>query len=130
MTLDETLSMLAQQQYPHKVDVVDRVMAQVSNVKMTRRQGVKDNGSIRSIVSNSLNSMHSLSPKKTSFTLKWSAVAAAAVVALVAVNVAVFNFRSYDVDGMGSMMAQLNDYSQWNTVEQAAANPYEYLYEE
>ena len=38
--------------------------------------------------------------------------------------------RSYDDEGMGSMIAQANDYSSWNTVEEMAVNPYEYLYEE
>lgn len=106
MTIDETLNLMAQQQYPHKVDVVDRVMAQVENKPYLRP--------VRKHVS----------------WQRLSAVAAAAAVVLVAVNVTVFNLRGYDEDGMGSMIAQLNDYSQWNTVEEAAVNPYEYLFEE
>lgn len=106
MTVDETLEMLAGQQYPHKVDVVDRVMAQVQDKP------------------------YLVPVRKRPLWPRISAVAAAAVVALVAVNVAVFNLRGYDEDSMGSMIAQLNDYSQWNTVEQAAAYPYDYIYED
>ena len=33
-------------------------------------------------------------------------------------------------EDMGLAISQFNDYSSWNTVEEAAANPYEYLYED
>lgn len=105
MTIDQTLEQLAKQQYPEKVDVVDRVMAQVEQHPYLQR----------------------VTPR-----FQWqrfSAIAAAAVVALVAVNVVLFH-SDYDDDGIGSMIAQVNDYSSWNTIEYAAVNPIESLYDE
>lgn len=106
MTIEETLKQMAGLQYPRQVDVVDRVMAEVSQHPY-------------------------LQPVKR--VVQWgrvSAIAAAAVVALLAVNVAVFQLRDYDEVGIGSAMLTLNDYTMWNTVEEAAVNPIEYLYEE
>ena len=106
MTIEETLQQLSKQQYPHQVDVVDRVMAEVGQKSY-------------------------LQPVRR--TVSWqriSAIAAAAVVALLAINIAVFNSTSYDDEGLGSMIAQVNDYSSWNTVEEYAVEPLEYLYEE
>jgi hypothetical protein len=106
MTIEDTLEQLSHQQYPHQVDVVDRVMAQVEQ--------------------------HPYLQPVRHRVVSWQrigAVAAAAVVALVAVNVTLFH-DNYDNEGMGSMIAQVNDYSTWNTVEEAAVNPLEYLYEE
>lgn len=105
MNIDQTLEQLAHLQYPRQVDVVDRVMAQVAARPY-------------------LQPVH-----HTHVWRRLSAVAAAAAVVLLAVNVTSLYTRSYDEEGMGSTLAQLNDYSSWSTVEQAA-NPYEYLYEE
>ena len=106
MNIDQTLEQLAHLQYPRQVDVVDRVMAQVAARPY-------------------LQPVHRSNPLWKRF----SAVAAAAVVVLVAINVTSLYTRSYDEEGMGNTLAQLNDYSSWSTVEQVAS-PYEYLYEE
>ena len=39
-------------------------------------------------------------------------------------------FRSYDEEGIGSMIASVSDYDYYSTVESAATNPIEYLYED
>lgn len=117
MNIDQTLEQLARLQYPKQVDVTDRVMEQI--------------GDRSPVVSRRWSLIGHRSPA-TNHRPLWtriSAVAAAAVVVLVAVNVTSLYTRSYDVEGMGSTLAQLNDYSSWTTVEEAA-NPYEYLYEE
>lgn len=106
MNIDQTLEQLAHLQYPQQVDVVDRVMAQVSAHPY-------------------LQPVH----RTNQVWKRLSAVAAAAAVLLVAVNVTSLYTRSYDEEGMGTTLAQLNDYSSWSTVEQVAS-PYEYLYEE
>lgn len=108
MNIDQTLEQLAHLQYPKQVDVTDRVMEQISQRPY-------------------------LQPVRHGSRQLWtriSAVAAAAVVVLLAVNLTSVYTRSYDVESMGNTLAQLNDYSSWNTVEEAAANPYEYLYED
>ena len=107
MTIEKQLEQLAAQRCPKEVDVVDRVMAEVG-------------------------SRPYLQPRHTvSRRFVWTgAVAAAAAVVLLLVNVAVINLRSYNTDGMGSMMAQVNDYSSWCPIEDAALDPMEYLYEE
>ena len=92
MTLEQQLDELAGQEYPKKVDVVDRVMAEVEKKPYLRPVHRRVNWQ------------------------RITAVAAAAVVALVAVNVVVFNNHSYDNNGVGSTIAQDND---WNTVEEA-----------
>lgn len=105
MTLDEQLEQLAHLSYPRQVDVVDKVMSTLSN--------------------------RNLHPSKSIHPL-WSrvAVVAAAVVALVlVVNITLPYFRTYNEADMGNMMAQLNDYASWNTIEESAENPYEFLYE-
>ena len=108
MTIDERLEQLAGLEYPGKVDVVDRVMAEVSKKPYLRP-------------------VH----RKVSWQ-RISAVAAAAAVLLVVVNIAVFHPFGYDDEGLGTMIAQVNDYSSWNTVEEAAYddNPIAYLYDD
>lgn len=106
MTLEQTLEQLSQQQCPHKVDVVDRVMAQVQQKPYLR-------------------------PVRRSIGWKQiSVAAAAAVVALFIVNITIFKPTSLSNEDMGYAISQFNDYSSWNTVEEAAANPLESLYEE
>ena len=106
MTIEEQLKELAAQEYPRKVDVVDAVMREVSQRPY-------------------LQPVH----RKVYWRLI-SGAAAAAVALVLVVNIAIHNFRGYDDDGLGSMIAQVNDYSSWTTVEDAAENPYEYFYEE
>lgn len=106
MTLEQRLDQLAAQQYPHKVDVVDSVMEQISQRPYLRPARRRINWRQASIA------------------------AAAAVVALFIVNITVFRPAGCSNEDMGFAIAQFNDYSSWNTVEEAAVNPYEYMYEE
>lgn len=104
MNIDEQLKILSRQTYPHQVDVVDAVMAQVRQrpyLRPAHRSGV------------------------------WRGVAltaAAAVAALVVFNVA--SFRSYDEARIGDVMTHVSDYDYYASVESAAVNPIEYLYED
>lgn len=105
MTLEQTLEQLSQQQYPHKVDVVDRVMAQVQQKPYLR-------------------------PVRRSIGWRQISIAAAAVVALFVVNITFFRPSSFSNEDMGYAISQFNDFSSWNTVEEAALNPMEPLFEE
>jgi hypothetical protein len=106
MTLEQRLDQLAQLQYPNKVDVVDSVMAKVSQRPYLR-------------------------PVRRTIGWRQAAIAAAAAVAtLLVVNITVFRPATSSNEDMGFAIAQFNDYSSWNTVEEAAVNPFEYLYEE
>lgn len=104
MTIEETLKMMASQQYPHKVDVVDSVMDYAMQHPYMQRR------------------------RTMSMWQRVSIVAAAAAIALVLVNVTYTYTRNYDEEGMGSMLAQVNDYSSWNTIEDGAVNPFEEFY--
>lgn len=106
MDIEQTLEQLSQLRYPQQVDVTERVMAQVSQRPY-------------------LQPVH-----RSHIWRRISLVAAAAVVAIVLLNVAFVYTRPYDLDGMGSIIAQANDYSSWYPVEEAAVNPIEYLYED
>ena len=107
MTIDQTLEQIAQLRCPQQVDVVDRVM-----------QHVEAHPYLRPLSSR----RHLWKPI--------GAVAAAATVALLLLNVVSVYSRSYDETSMGNTIAQLNDYSSWSTIEEGAVNPLEYLYEE
>ncbi len=106
MNIEETLEQMARQTYSHKVDVVEDVMATVSQrpyLRPVHRQ------------------------------VRWRPVGtavAAAVALLLVVGFAMPFLRSYNEDDMSSMMVQANDYASWGTVEQAAVNPIEFLFEE
>lgn len=106
MNIDQRLEQLARLQYPRQVDVTERVMAYA--VQHPYLQPVH----------------------RSSVWRRVSVVAAVAVVALLIVNVASVYTHSYDLDGMGNMISQVNDYSSWNSVEEAALNPIEYIYED
>lgn len=104
MNIEETLEQMAGQTYPKKVDVVEGVMATVSQRPYLRP--------VRKPV-------------------EWrriSTVAAAAVAVLFVVGLLVPILRPYDNEGMGSMIAQVNDYSSWGMIEEGAINPIECLY--
>ncbi|MGX8713394.1 MAG: hypothetical protein ACSW8I_06910 [bacterium] len=103
MNIEEQLTNLSHLSCPKQVDVVDHVMAQV-------RQTSHNTPQIKSVV--------------------WRRVAitaVAAIAALVVVNIA--TTRSYDDAQLGSMMAYFSNYDNY-TVESAAVNPIEYLYED
>ena len=106
MNIDQQLEQLARLQYPKQIDVTDRVMSEVMQHPY-------------------MQPVH-----RRTLWKPFGIAVAAAVAALLVVNVVSLYGRSYDEAGMGNTLAQLNDYSSWNTVEDAAVNPYEYLYEE
>jgi len=112
VTIDEQLEQLAHLECPRQVDVTDRVMSQVMQHPYLQTQ------------QNRQVSSHAPVWRRIGI------VAAAAVATILIVNVASLYTRSYDEEGMGSMIAQVNDYSSWNAVEEAAVNPIECLYEE
>ena len=106
MNIDQQLEQLSHLQYPRQVNVVDNVMAQV--MQRPYLQPVHRRNTWRIV----------------------STVAAAAVALLFVVSLTLPYLRSYDDEGLGSMMAQANDFSSWNTIEEAAVNPYEFIYDE
>lgn len=101
MTLDNQLQQLADLRYPRTVDVRQQVMSQIASL-----------------------------PTPTRHRPLWkpaAALAAAAMVAILLVNIVMINVRHYDLDAMGNTLVALNDYSSWQTVEEPAANPYDYF---
>lgn len=105
MNIEQQLDELKRLNYPREVDVVEPVMAEVRKrpYLMPRRRHVW----VRRL------------------TLSAAAVAAVAIFAVPAlIN------RSYDEDGIGEMIASVQDYSYYSHVESAALNPIEYLYDE
>lgn len=105
--IDELLKQLAAEKYPHQVDVVDSVMTQVS---------------IRPY-------MHPV--RRVQSWQRWTSGAVAAVITLLAVNLTVSRIQSNDNEGIGYMIAQVQDYNYYGSaVEEQAVNPIEYLYEE
>ena len=107
MTIDEGLQQLAQLEYPRKVDVVDKVMATVSERPYLRP-------------------IHKVQPWQRIV----STTIAAAIVALI-VNVIVIRNAQYDEVGIGNMISQVHDYNYYGfSVEQQAVNPIEFLYDD
>jgi hypothetical protein len=107
MNLDEQLKELAQQRCPRQVDVVEPVMAQV------RRMGAPT----------ASRNVRPLWPRL-------AVSSAAAVIALVVINLTLFRSASYNVAQIGSEMAYVSDYSYYSSVESAAENPVECLYDD
>ena len=106
MTVDEGLKQLAAMDYPRRVDVVDGVMAEVMKHPYLR-PARKPLQAWQRIVSTTV---------------------AAAIVAVV-VNVLMVRMHNYDEDGIGSMIAQVQDYDYYGyAVEDGAVNPLDYLY--
>lgn len=105
MTIDEQLESLSQMQYPGDVDVAASVMSRIVDMPALRQRTSRP------------------------LWVRLSATAAAAVAILFVVNIATTYLRSYDDEYIAGSIAQLGDYSSWSTVEEAAANPYEFLYE-
>lgn len=106
MTLDEQLEQLAAMQCPRQVDVTDRVMQQVASRPYLR---------------------------PTHHAITWKRVGAVAAVLTPLIFAAIYLaplLHSYDDEGLANSMAQYNDYAAWNPVEEVAANPYDFLYEE
>lgn len=108
MTLDEQLEQLAAMEYPHRVDVRDAVMQQVGAL--------------------SVRPLHA-APRTRPLWQRMGTAVAAAVALLLGVGIAMPYLRSYDDEGIAGTMAQLGDYSSWNTVEDLATDPYDYFYD-
>lgn len=106
MNIDQQLEELSNLHYPAQVDVTEAVLAQIAG--QPRLQPVRCMTLRRNV----------------------SMAAAAVVLVLVGVSVYLSHTRTYDLDGLGSMITQVNDYSTWNIVEQAALDPYAIIYEE
>ena len=109
MTLDEQLEQLAAMEYPHRVDVRDAVMQQVESLPIRH--------------------LHTARPSRPLWQRMSAAVAAVATL-LLGVGIAMPYLRSYDDEGIAGTMAQLGDYSSWNTVEDIATDPYDYFYDQ
>ena len=105
MNIDQRLEQLAQLQYPTQIDVTDRVMQHVMQHPY-------------------MQPVH-----RTSVWRRVGIAGVAAVAVLLIVNVASLYTRNYDINGLGNTIAEVNDYSSWNTVEYAALNPIESIYE-
>ena len=106
MNIDEQLKVLARERCPRQVDVVEPVMAQV------RRMGVPT----------ASRTVRPLWPRL-------AISSAAAVIALLVINITLFRSHSYDEEQIGTTMAYVSDYSYYASVE-SAVNPVEYLYDE
>lgn len=106
MTIDEGLQELARQQYPRRVDVVEGVMAQVRQHPYLRP--------VRQVRT-------------------WQRIASSAVAAVLlalVVSTVVVRLQANNDAGIGSMIAQVQDYGYYAaTVEESALNPIEYIYE-
>lgn len=104
MNIEEQLQILSRQTCPKQVDVVDAVMAQVRRKPYLRPA------------------------HRTALWRTVALTAVAAVAAVVVFNVA--SFHSYDEEGIGRMMAYVSDYDYYASVESAAVNPIECLYDD
>ena len=106
MKVDEGLRELASVgEYPRQVNVVEAVMAEVGKHPYLRP--VRQVQPWQRIVSTTV---------------------AAAIAALI-VNVLVIRTQTYDEAGIGTMIAQVQNYDYYgSTIEDGAVNPFEYLY--
>ena len=106
MTIDEGLQELARQQYPRKVDVVEGVMAQVRQHPYLQH----------------VHRVHT-----------WQRIASSAVAAVllaIVVSTVVIRVQASNDAGLGSMIAQVQDYGYYGSaVEEPALNPIECIYE-
>lgn len=107
MTIEQGLEHLAQQTCPQDVDVVDSVMAKISQQPL---------------------------PQSTHRRQLWQRIsyAAAAAVALILIaNVALLQNRNSNEEHLGSMIAQVYDYdsyASWSAIEEAAYDDADYYY--
>ena len=106
MNIEEQLQELAKQSCPRQVDVVGSVMSEVRKHPY-------------------------LQPRHTATAwvkkpATWALTAAAAVAALVVINI---GGPTYDDQQISSMIASVSDYSYYCPVESAAENPIEFIYD-
>lgn len=114
-TIDEQLKELSQQTCPWQIDVEDRVMDQVRQHPY----------------------LQPVAPSAASHKRRWVpwvsfTAAAAAAVGLVVVNINPASAApSYNEEQISTMMAYVSDYDNYYTsVESAAENPIDYLYDD
>ena len=105
MTIEKQLQELAQQTCPKQVDVVDAVMAEV-------RQ--------RPYLQPASHAPYACRPAT------WALTAAAAVAAIVIINI---SSPTCDEQQLSTMIARVSDYNYYSSVEAAAENPIEFLYD-
>lgn len=105
MNTEQLLDEIAQMHYPREVDVVDAVMAEVRQHPY-------------------------LVPKHRNVILRRVALTAAAVAAVAIIAVPALLHRTYDEQGIGDMMASVQNYDYYSHVESLAENPIAYLYDE
>ena len=108
MNIEEQLRLLSHQTYPHQVDVVDAVMDTI------RKQPL------------SMKTQPAPAPRPL-----WPRLAvssAAAVIALVVVNLTLFRSHTYNEALIGNTIADVSDYSYYAPVESLADNPVDCLY--
>ena len=107
MTIEQGLEHLAQQTCPRQVDVVDSVMAKISQQPLPQ------------------------TTHRRQLWLRISYAAAAAVALLLIANVALFQNRNSNEEHLGSMIAQVYDYdsyASWSAIEEAAYDDADYYY--
>ena len=107
MTIEKQLQELAQQTCPKQVDVVDAVMAEV-------RQ--------RPYLQPASHALYAWLRRPAT----WALTAAAAVAAIVIINI---NSPTCDEQQLSTMIARVSDYNYYSSVEAAAENPIEFLYD-
>ncbi len=106
--IEEQLRQLSRQTYPKQVDVVDAVMDTIRK----QNSGKKP--------------QHA--PASRPLWPRLAISSAAAVVALVVVNLTLFRSHAYNEDLIGSTMADVSDYSYYAPIESFADNPVDCLY--
>ena len=115
MNIDEQVQELARQTCPKQVDVVDAVMAQV------RQHPYMINNSLGDTATQSSGHRKVI----------WRRIALTAAAAAVAVVVFNISLRpSYNEEQIGDMVAYVSDYDYYSSVEELAANPIEFIYED
>ncbi|MBQ9417760.1 MAG: hypothetical protein IJU19_04185 [Bacteroidales bacterium] len=104
MTLDQALNNIARMQYPRQVNVVDGVMSRIATHPK----------------------LHPLSAAAH----RWRILSAAAMLAL-AVGTGIYFLvpKTASEEALETMLVQYNDFSSWNTIEEAA-NPLADIFDE
>lgn len=107
MTIEKQLQELAQQTCPKQVDVVDAVMAEVRQRPYLQPASQAPYAWLRRPAT-------------------WALTAAAAVAAIVIINI---SSPTCDEQQLSTMIARVSDYNYYSSVEAAAENPIEFLYD-
>ena len=121
MNIEERLQELKREQCPVKVDVVDSVMQQVRNLN------IQSNGSTAQQSDHP--AVRRISPLTRIVTWVGS-LAAAAVVAILVINTLVVSPVASSDQQLGNMIASLQDYDYYGSVEEVALEPLDFFYDE